>query len=334
MTVIHRSSKLGPLAVSRVHLNLTSTPNLNFLPGTGLWKCMDICDHPDTSGTNTIRNTDDFKIKGAAERAKSSGKQKEAPEHCIICLQPITDRAVAVPCNHLSFDFICLVSWLQHRETCPLCAQTITEVQYNWHDVDDYQVYRLERPRPQQEERRGNLQRHHNPIQSSTQTHGRSAYSDEPDSFRQEDPALAQRRTVYRERLYSLHVGANSISRYRDFTSQDFANSASFQSRARMFLRRELKLFSHLDADGGVRNREFVLEYILAVLKQFDVKAADGRAEDLLTEFLERGNARLLLHELHSWLRSPYTTLGSWDRTVQYPRDIATVRLTKDDRTG
>ena len=43
-------------------------------------------------------------------------------EPCVICLEAITERAVAVPCNHLNFDFLCLVSWLQERSICPLCT--------------------------------------------------------------------------------------------------------------------------------------------------------------------------------------------------------------------
>lgn len=45
----------------------------------------------------------------------------ESEDSCVICLSAVTDRAVTVPCNHLSFDFVCLVSWLQERSTCPLC---------------------------------------------------------------------------------------------------------------------------------------------------------------------------------------------------------------------
>lgn len=46
---------------------------------------------------------------------------KKAVDECVICLQSISERAVAVPCNHLSFDFICLASWLQENHQCPLC---------------------------------------------------------------------------------------------------------------------------------------------------------------------------------------------------------------------
>lgn len=40
---------------------------------------------------------------------------------CVICLEPISECAVAVPCQHANFDFLCLVSWLEQRRSCPLC---------------------------------------------------------------------------------------------------------------------------------------------------------------------------------------------------------------------
>ncbi|KAI7278481.1 hypothetical protein KC345_g5937 [Hortaea werneckii] len=135
-----------------------------------------------------------------------------------------------------------------------------------------------------------------------------------------EDPSLERRRRVYRDRLYALHVGANRISNYRDFTSSIFASSPVLQSRARAFLRRELRVFSFLDTASAPRggNREFLLEYIVAILRTNDLKAADGKAEDLLSDFLGRSNAQQLLHELEAWLRSPYVDLRQWDEAVQY----------------
>lgn len=41
---------------------------------------------------------------------------------CVICLDVVSDRAVASPCRHHSFDFLCLLSWLQERSKCPLCS--------------------------------------------------------------------------------------------------------------------------------------------------------------------------------------------------------------------
>jgi beta-lactamase class A len=58
--------------------------------------------------------------------------------------------------------------------------------------------------------------------------------------------------------------------------------------------------------------------YVVSMLKAIDIKASDGKAEDLLQEFLGRENARLFLHELNAWLRSPYKRLQEWDREVQY----------------
>jgi len=42
---------------------------------------------------------------------------------CVICLDSVSEAAVAVPCKHANFDFICLLSWLEQRPACPLCAE-------------------------------------------------------------------------------------------------------------------------------------------------------------------------------------------------------------------
>lgn len=144
------------------------------------------------------------------------------------------------------------------------------------------------------------------------------------------DPALERRKHVYRNDLYSLHVGANPISQYCNFTPHTFAGSLELQSRARKWLRRELGVFDFLNPDHGdsgpvqrrANNAEFLLEYIVAILKSLDIKGSSGRAADLLQEFLGRENARLFLHELEAWLRSPYNDLKDWDSAVQYPEAI------------
>jgi hypothetical protein len=46
---------------------------------------------------------------------------EDSEDTCVICLSSVTERAITVPCNHYTFDFVCLVSWLQERSTCPLC---------------------------------------------------------------------------------------------------------------------------------------------------------------------------------------------------------------------
>jgi hypothetical protein len=57
-------------------------------------------------------------------------------------------------------------------------------------------------------------------------------------------------------------------------------------------------------------------------LQSVDIKAHNGHAEDLLSEFLGRPHTRLFLHELHAWLRSPYAKLEDWDRNVQYGQEL------------
>ncbi|KAK3677300.1 hypothetical protein LTR78_002838 [Recurvomyces mirabilis] len=95
--------------------------------------------------TKIEHEDDDFKIRGAASSAMSNEATAKdlTPDTCTICLQTITERAVAVPCNHLTFDYLCLVSWLQERATCPLCKAVVREVQYDFGGPADYKTYRL-----------------------------------------------------------------------------------------------------------------------------------------------------------------------------------------------
>ena len=140
------------------------------------------------------------------------------------------------------------------------------------------------------------------------------------------DDALSRRKHVYRNRLYSLHVGSNRLSRFRDFTPEQLNSDQELISKARKWIRRELQVFEFLSSSSGsndgvarkANNAEFLLEYIIAILKTVNIRASGGQAEDMLQEFLGRDNARLFLHELGSWLRSPYVQIADWDRHVQY----------------
>lgn len=105
------------------------------------------------------------------------------------------------------------------------------------------------------------------------------------------------------------------------------ATSPDLQSRARTWIRRELRVFTFLHTDPAgpasqaattSSNAEFLLSYIVSILKMVDVKASNGHAEDLLSEYLGRQSSRLFLHELYAWLRSPHTRLKDWDEEMQY----------------
>ncbi|WYZ34311.1 hypothetical protein EsH8_I_000587 [Colletotrichum jinshuiense] len=255
---------------------------------------------------------------------------------CVICLEEITEGCEAQPCHHRNFDYLCLVTWLEQQAACPLCKTEIKEVRYDFSDDrKEWKTFKApERPREKakaaeadplgQQTRRYYSQarpRRSRPNPHSTRTFVPS-----------QDEAIARRRAVYRNQLYSLHVGSNRISRYRDLTPQMFASDAELVSRARTFLRRELQVFEFLSPDNDAppqeadpvrrrraNNAEFLLEYIIAILKTVDMQGSMGQAEELIQEFLGRENTRLLLHELRAWLRSPYMSLESWDRAVQYP---------------
>lgn len=167
-----------------------------------------------------------------------------------------------------------------------------------------------------------------------------------------EDP-LAFRRNVYRNQLYSLRVGSNRLSQYTEVTPDHFNRDEALVSRARKWIRRELQVFSFLNPQAETEepeqdrvsrpgnrrleerranNAEFLLEYVIAILRTVDIKGSAGQAEELLRDFVGRENARLFLHELLAWLRSPYTSLEDWDRHVQYPRSVRHP-LTREDQT-
>jgi hypothetical protein len=274
-------------------------------------------DARDNNGLTTPASVppDDFTIKGAASKQKRKRSHVE-PEACAICLEAIKERAVATPCNHLSFDFICLVQWLQEHATCPLCKADVKEVQYDWRSPQHFKTYTVRQHRAEKNiasRPRTPAARRRPDIPWGPRTASSSIVS-------AEDPSLTRRRQVYLEHTPSLHVGANRISQYQTFTPASFAASSTLQTRARIFLRRELRVFEFLDRRPAGANREFLIEYIVAVLKSNDPKGADSHAEELVKEFLGREDARLLLHELDAWLRSPYERLEAWDSHVQYAR--------------
>lgn len=239
---------------------------------------------------------------------------------CVICLERISEQAVAQPCKHDSFDFLCLISWLQERPSCPLCKAVIKTVQYeaNGQTHKTYEVPSTStQPQPASRTATGHMGYDH---QGRRVRRARREEAPRPT----EDEALLRRRHVYQAKLYSLHVGSNRVSRFQDFTPQMFNSDSELVSRARKWIRRELLVFEFLSPDAPStsdrrsNNAEFLLEYIVAILKTVDIQGSRGQAEDLIQEFLGRDNTRLFLHELRAWLRSPYTNLEDWDRNVQY----------------
>ena len=116
------------------------------------------------------------------------------------------------------------------------------------------------------------------------------------------------------------------MSGYRNNSPASINSDLRLVTKARIFIRRELRVFEFLNPDSTAfgttdrraTNPEFLLEYIIAILKAIDIKGSTGQAEELVKDYLGRTNARLFLHELEAWLRSPYEKLDEWDRNVQY----------------
>lgn len=292
--------------------------------------------------------------------SRLTAAEEPAPECCVICLEELSEPGAAQPCGHANFDFICLTNWLAVDPKCPLCKAAVLRVRYT--DSTGPKTYTV----PQKDTTSTST--------ASTSTTSPSSYSSSSSTLRSgqatfqhyflnrswprrnrhhhrappnptsttpsPSAALLRRRQIYTRNLYSLHVGANPLSRYRSGpTPADFVADANLVSRARTFMRRELQVFSFLSdpplssssspsSDEQQRQRqrerragnaEFLLEYAVAILKTVDMQGAAGQAEAMLADFLGRDSARLFLHELRAWLRSPCLSLEAWDRSVQYP---------------
>lgn len=243
----------------------------------------------------------------------------------MICLERVSEQAVAQPCKHDSFDFLCLVSWLQEQPSCPLCKTGIKTVEYDFADGRAPKTYTV--PVKPAEPARATSSTNHRGFDPRVRRPYRPRRPCPPRVLPTPDETILRRRHIYRNQLYSLHVGSNRVSRFRDLTPQLFNSDAELASRARKWIRRELRVFEFLNPDNAsgsdrrANNAEFLLEYIVAILKTVDIRDSGGQAEDMIQEFLGRDATRLFLHELRAWLRSPYTSLEDWDRHVQYNDD-------------
>ncbi|KIH89007.1 ring finger domain containing protein [Sporothrix brasiliensis 5110] len=302
----------------------------------------------------------------SATTTSTPSSPSSSTDRCVICLDTIAEHCVAQPCGHRDYDFLCLVSWLlQHKPSCPLCKAAVDAVQYGDDFTKTFSVPKKAESSSGAEAAASESVSTQAPLSLSADsrpprtrprrrpapaTSSSSSYISSPSP----EAALERRRHVYRLGLYARHVGANRHSRYyRELTPQLFAQDPDLVSRARAFLRRELQVFwadwgaqgqrderPHAPSSRSSRsscrtnNVEFLLEYIVAILQSIDLQDSAGQAEELLQGFFRsrRDHTRHFLHELRSFLRSPYLTLANWDRHVQYsPLARLPVLGTRDD---
>lgn len=279
----------------------------------------------------------------------------ESKSDCVICCDTITDACEARPCAHRHFDYLCVATWLFADARCPVCRATVESLV---RDSTGEALTNFQSSGPTlnvqstPSSSSGFAPRYYDPdsawgnrlppVSLRRGARPRCRLRPSPHPIRPPTPsdAIRRRQQIYLHNRYSKHVGINRHSRYREVTPQVFRDDEEQVSRARMWIRRELQVFAFLNPDdasaadiappaGGEdatarrrrQNAEFLLEYIIAILKSVDLAGSAGEAENMLSDFLGRDNTRLFLHELRSWLRSPYMQLESWDREVQYEQE-------------
>ena len=275
-----------------------------------------------------------------------------SPAICVICLDllstPPNDHAsdtgaqgteashagtaTALPCAHSAFHLPCLGLWLQRSPSCPLCKSQVLSVRHDpFPRGAPPEIFHL----PHDEARLPGqtppaTRRRPRPVKSATGP----------------DPILSFRRQLYDRGIYSSYLG-RGVS--RDARSRSHSRSsrapirphitpaslvattpdgAKLRHLAATWVRRELQLFPFLQPTSippprpprGCRatTAAFLLPFVLATAARVDLAGAAGQAEVLLGEYLGRGNARLLWHELLAFLRSGVPTLAVWDGGVQY----------------
>jgi len=165
------------------------------------------------------------------------------------------------------------------------------------------------------------------------------------------EKAIERRRHIYRRNLFAKHVASNRHTRYKPYPSPaQIAASQDLCSRILKFVRRELRVWEGLDI-------EFLTQYIISLLRTMDLRSERAIAllgefldsqdvwipdplptsrtirapsrrvcnamtthpsEDKTEPRHRHIHAEHFAHELYTYLRSPFTDLAMWDRTIQY----------------
>jgi hypothetical protein len=175
---------------------------------------------------------------------------------CVVCLAPVTARAVAAPCNHCCFDFACLARWLSVRPRCPVCNAPVRAVEHDWRSPTDHKTLRIAPPPPGSSDspredlrsrddddddddgrRRRPRPARRRSVPRRLEEEGAAGELEEEEGHDpRADPDLLRRSTVYRRARFSLHVGGPAAPAPRQV-----AASAALRSRVAVWVRRELR---------------------------------------------------------------------------------------------
>ncbi|KAM3499282.1 hypothetical protein MY10362_007454 [Beauveria mimosiformis] len=279
----------------------------------------------------------------------------DSEDCCVICLEDVSEPCELAPCGHCNFDVGCIGSWLAVSRRCPLCKALVDRIIRGPRGLPGRPVHEIRCPA---EILAASLwpRSTSSPDSSSSRRRRRPRYT--PADFAAAGAAYARlmrpapaptptptptttstdiqhRREVYLQGLFSLHVDSDPILGYRDVTAALFRREPQLTTRARAFLQRELRVFDYVPAERTA----FLIDQVVTVLGNSGITGdtwdneAAGALQTLLAADLGRSAARLLLHELRAWLRSPYASLRDWDMVVRYPRlDQWTARAEVQDR--
>ncbi|GLB42610.1 putative zinc finger, C3HC4 type (RING finger) [Lyophyllum shimeji] len=256
------------------------------------------------------------------DHALTADEDADVEFQCSICLQEIVDRTVIPTCSH-EFCFECLKVWSEQSRRCPLCSQSIGEyLIHNIRSKYDFRRHHLTplRTSPPPEQRRTGPVEVIRRRRTARDRERERRFREERETTDKLERSIEKRRWVYRHDLYAKHVASNSYTRYRPYpTPAQFAASPELISKATTFLRRELRVWDHLDV-------EFLTTFTISMMKSIDIRSES--AIKLLAEFLDMDapyveggrhfNAEHFAHEVYSYLRSPFRDLFVYDTAVQY----------------
>ncbi|WVQ83432.1 hypothetical protein IAT38_005573 [Cryptococcus sp. DSM 104549] len=251
--------------------------------------------------------------KGKGVDNEAEGDEDADSERCAICLMALRDRAIAGVCGH-EFCFECIGVWANQSRRCPLCSADMAP--FILHDLDSSTPTKFYLPPlPSTQVANPSLpgpSRARLPTRQDSRRWGEREKV-EPDEL---DLQVERRREIYVHGLYAKHIGSNRNSGFRpNPTPRQLSEDQILIQRATAFMRRELRVWSHLDV-------EFLTNYILSLLKAIDVRSEP--AIRLLSDFLEceefPSGPEHFAHELYSFLRSPYRELRRYDEIAQYDK--------------
>ncbi|PMB67878.1 putative RING finger protein C16G5.03 [Beauveria bassiana] len=261
-------------------------------------------------------------------RAAPSTHNPDSEDCCVICLEDISDPCELAPCGHYNFDVGCIGTWLAVSRRCPLCKVIVNQIIRGPRGLPGRPVNDIRSPSEFLVAELWPGPSSHTPATRRPRytpadfAAAGAAYARSMRRAANTAPrdvvlrSIAHRRAVYARGLLSIHVDSGPISGYRELTPALFHREPQLIARARAFLQRELRVFDSVPAERAA----FLIEHVVDVLQNRDIGTGIGLLEALLTANLGRSSARLLLHELGAWLRSPYTSLEEWDAAVRYPR--------------